>query len=195
MGYGDKPFGLREIRLVSAAGEIVHLPAAMKLGFALAVVFNELRQDDLLRAIVTVEDRIDWSLEAGGISLAAWALMTGYSVAESGTAPSRASRLRLMGNHTYPFFRIYGKSVGDNLLDDIHVKLHKCKLAEPLEGEFADGEFYVTKCAGKSVAHPLYGLADIVQNETSAAETTGYLLAESGEILQTENGLPLQVEA
>ncbi len=172
-GYGDKPFGLREIRLLNAAGTVnVKLPVAMKLSFSPSLVSGELRGDDVLQSLVSIEDAIEWSLEAGGISLEAWALMTGRAVTESGTTPNRTNTLHLAGGTIYPYFQVLGRSVGENATDDIHVKLYKCKLTEPIEGEFADGEFYVTSCSGKAVPHATLGLADIVQNETAAALPT-----------------------
>ena len=38
-----------------------------------------------------------------------------------------------------------------------------------IEGEFKDGEFWVTKCSGIAVDDGTNGLFDVVQNETSAA--------------------------
>jgi len=168
-GYGDKPFGLRGIKLVNLAGDAaVDLPAAMTLGFKPRLVSGEMRGNDIVQALVAIEDAVEWSLEAGGISLEAWALMTGRTVDESGTTPNRTNTLNIAGGTVYPYFKIYGKSVGENATDDIHVKLYKCKLTEPLDGNFSDGEFYVTSCSGLALPDGVNGVADIVQNETAA---------------------------
>lgn len=168
-GYGDKPFGLREIKLADLAGTtVLALPAATTLGFKARLVSGELRGNDVVQALVAIEDAVEWSLEAGGISLEAWALMTGRTVTESGTTPGRTSTLNIAGGTVYPYFKIYGKAVGENATDDIHVKLYKCKLTEPLDGTFTDGEFYVTSCSGLALPDGVNGVADIVQNETAA---------------------------
>jgi hypothetical protein len=67
-----------------------------------------------------------------------------------------------------PYFKIYGKSVGDNATDDIHVKLFKCKLTEGVEGEFKDGEFFMTKCSGIAIDPGAGSLYEIVQDESAS---------------------------
>lgn len=169
-GYGDKPYGLREIKLVSMAQTpvVVTLPAATKLSFKPNITSGEMRGNDQIQALVAIEDSVEWSLENGGISLEAWALITGRTVVESGSTPNRTLAMNLDGGRVYPYFKIYGKAVGENATDDIHVKLYKCKLTEPIDGEFADGEFYVTSCSGKALPTAT-GIGEIVQNETAAA--------------------------
>jgi len=69
-----------------------------------------------------------------------------------------------------PYFKIYGQSLGDGI-DDIHVKLYKCKITE-FDGEWSDGNFFVTKCKGKAVDDGTNGIWQVVQNETSATLPT-----------------------
>jgi hypothetical protein len=168
-GYGDRPWGIREIKLVSMDGtKVVTLNAAQKLSFKPNITSGEMRGNDQIVALAAVEDSAEWSLEAGGIPLEAWALMTGRTVVESGSTPNRKTALNMDGGRVYPYFKIYGKAVGETGTDDIHVKLYKCKLTEPIDGEFADGAFYVTSCSGKALPTAT-GIAEIVQNETAAA--------------------------
>lgn len=168
MGFGDKPFGLADIKLVPiGGGTAVDLPSAQRLSFTERTVNGELRGDDSLVAVVAVSDAVEFELEAGGISLEAYALMTGRTVATSGTTPNQTKTLTGEGGQHYPYFRVYGKSIGDASTDDVHVLLHKCKLTE-LSGEFADGEFFVTSCQGIAVDDGSNGIFDIVANETAA---------------------------
>ncbi len=170
MAYGDKPFGLRDVKLTNIGGTTqVDLPAGQKLGFKFRMTTGELRGDDQIMSIQSMVDAAEWSLEAGGISLEAWALLTGYTQTEAGTTPSQTNTLNITGGACMPYFKIYGKVVGDTCADDIHVLLYKCKLTEPLEGEFSDGEFMITKCAGIAIDDVTNGLVDFVQNETAAA--------------------------
>jgi len=156
--------------LANLAGDsVIALPAVTTLGFKARLVSGELRGNDIVQALVAIEDAVEWSLEAGGISLEAWALMTGRTVTETGTTPGRTNTLNIAGGTVYPYFKIYGKAVGENATDDIHVKLYKCELTEPLDGSFADGEFYVTSCSGLALSDGVNGIADIVQNETATA--------------------------
>lgn len=165
--YGDKPFGLRNVVLVSADGtQYVALPAAQTLSFGERVVSDELVGNDAVSAVVSIADAVEWELEAGGISLEAYALMTGRTATESGTTPSRANTLRGRAQAAFPYFKIYGKAISDGA-DDIHVKIPKAKVTDTIEGELANGKFWVTKCKGVAVDNGTY-LWEFVQNETAA---------------------------
>ncbi len=166
--YGDKPFGLRDIKLTNI-GETsqVDLPASQTLSFGERVVSGELTGDDALKAVVAFAEALEWSLEAGGISLEAYALMTGRTNTESGSTPNQTNTLTGSAGDVFPYFQIYGKSIGEGD-DDIHVKLFKCKLTS-IEGSFAQGEFWITSASGVSVDDGSNGIWDIVQNETATA--------------------------
>ena len=91
--------------------------------------------------MVALTDALEWELEAGGISLEAFAAMTGRTLAATGTTPAQKNTLTANAGDTYPYFKVYGKSVADTG-DDIHVLVYKAKLVDAIEGEFADGEFF-----------------------------------------------------
>ena len=91
--------------------------------------------------------------------------MTGRTITASGTTPNQKNTVLARAGDTYPWFKIYGKSVGDDD-DDIHVLIYKAKLTDGLEGEFADGEFYIQSCSGIAVDNGTK-LYEIVQNETA----------------------------
>lgn len=167
-GYGDKPFGLRDVKVTNIGGTVqVDLPYGMTLSFKERITSGELRGDDATVSIVAIADALEWELEAGGISLEAYALMTGRTATSAGVQPNRTLTLQGNAGDNYPYFKIYGKSVGDASTDDIHVKINKAKLTGALEGEFKDGEFFVTKCSGVAIDPGAGGIFDIVQNETA----------------------------
>lgn len=169
MAYGDKPFGLRDLKLTKLDGSAqVDLPNALTLSFKERITSGEMRGDDATVSVVAITDAVEWEIEAGGIDLAAYALMTGRTATTAGTTPNRTTTLVGNAGDNYPYFKIYGKSVGDNSSDDIHVKILKAKLTGPLEGEFKDTEFFMTKCSGVAVDPGAGNLFEIVQNETSS---------------------------
>lgn len=169
MAYGDKPFGLRDLKITNLAGTTqVDLPNALTLSFKERITSGEMRGDDATVSIVAITDAVEWEIEAGGIDLAAYALMTGRAATTAGTTPNRTTTLVGNAGDNYPYFKIYGKSVGDNSTDDIHVKILKAKLTGPIEGEFKDAEFFMTKCSGVAIDPGAGNLFEIVQNETSA---------------------------
>lgn len=167
-----RAFGLRDIKITNIGGTTqVDLPNAMTLTVKERVVSGELHGDDAVQAIVSFSDAVEWELEAGGISLEAYAMMTGRSVALTGTTPNQVNTLTVNAGDTYPYFKIYGKSMGDGT-DDIHVKINKAKLTAAIEGQFKDGEFYVTKCSGVAVDPGATSTLDIIQNETATTLPT-----------------------
>lgn len=172
MPYGDKPFGLTDVKLTSLDGSVqVDLPAAQMLTFKERIVAGEMRGDDILQAVVSISEAVEWELEAGGISLEAWALMTGHTQAETGTSPNQVNTYTITAGRHYPYFKIYGRMIGDDVTSDVHVKLNKCKLTSPIEGEFKDKEFWVTKAGGVAVSNGT-NVGQIVQNETGTTLPT-----------------------
>lgn len=166
---GNYPFGIRDIKLMRVSGTPtqVDLPAARQLSFNLRMVNGELRGDDALVAVASYADAVEWSLEAGGIDLDAYGMLVGSTVVSSGTTPNRTYTLSGAAGTCMPWIKIYGKAVGDDCTSDIHVKLLKAKVTN-LEGQFQDGEFYVTKCDGLAIDGGS-GIWVFVQNETAAA--------------------------
>jgi hypothetical protein len=168
MPYGDKPFGLRQIVVTTIDGATqAALPVARTLGYQERLVQNEMRGDDIVQSVVAIVDAVEFSLEAGGIGLDAWAIMTGRTVAVSGSTPNEQSTYNIAGGQCYPYFKVYGKSVGENRADDIHILLFKCKITSPIQGQFQDSEFFIMSCDGIAINDGANGIADLVQHETA----------------------------
>ncbi len=167
MAWGDRPFGLRDVKLTNAAGTVqVDLPAAQTFTFTERIRSGELSGDDVTLAVVSFPDAVEWALEAGGLSLEAYALMTGRTATVAGTTPNQTDTLSGTVPGAFPYFKVYGKVVGDGI-DDIHCKLPKCKVTSGLSGSFGDGEFFTTQVSGIGIADS--GAAyTFVQNETAA---------------------------
>lgn len=162
-----RPFGLRDIKLLPLpSGTAVDLPNAMTLTFKEVLTSGELRGDDVTQAVVAITDKVVWELEAGAISLEAWAVLTGRTIALTGTTPNQVNTYVIAEGKVYPYFKLYGKSVGDGT-DDVHVLIQKAKCTGSIEGEFKDGEFWITKCSGIAITNGTK-IADVVQNETAA---------------------------
>lgn len=172
-GYGDKPFGIRDIKITNMAGTTqVDLPNAQTLTFSERLTQGELRGDDATVSVVAFTDAVEWELEAGGISLEAYALMTGRVVTTTGTTPNRTTALAGNAGDNFPYFKVYGKSQGDSATDDIHVKLNKCKLTAAPSGDFKDGEFFMLKTGGIAIDPGAGNIFDIIQNETATTLPT-----------------------
>lgn len=164
-GVDNKPFGLKQIKLVNAADTVaIDLPAALELEFEETVVSGEFFGNDELQGLVTQPLGIKGKFKAGGIPLNAYALMTGHTYAVTGSTPNEVATLE-GDSTTFPYFKVYGKSLGDEG-DDVHVKLLKVKLTGSPKGSFKRGEFFMLEAEfqGVKVAGKAY---DMIANETA----------------------------
>ena len=168
MAFGDRPFGLRDVKVTNIGGTTqADLPAAQQMTFKPRFISGELRGDDALKSVVAFVEAYEFDLAAGGIDLAALAIITGETVTLAGVTPNQTKTVKVSAGDSMPYFKIYGKSLGENVTDDIHVKLFKCKITA-MEGVFQDAQFYITSCSGIAVDDDTNGIVEIVQNETAA---------------------------
>lgn len=165
------PYGLRDVKVTpinsdGSLGASVDLPVAQTLSFSEAEEFEELRGDDRLVAVHGQGPTIEWDLEAGGISLDAWKVLTGGTVTDTGVTPTQIKEFTKKTNQSRPYFRIEGQSIND-VDGDTHVVIYKAKVTENLEGEFADGTFFITSCSGQGLGDADEKLYTITWNETT----------------------------
>jgi hypothetical protein len=151
--------GLREVRLALGA-TVVALDAAQKLSLSERATSGQLSGNDHTVGVATVSRALDWELEAGGIPLAAWSLMTGRWAEIEGDAPTRTMEMPATAKQDFPYFRVYGKAISDSdrLL---YVKLFRVKLRQAPQGLFGEGRFWTTECGGVAIAaegDPVYEL-------------------------------------
>lgn len=169
------PYGLREVYVfpmdaAETLGTGVKLNAAQTFSFSEGEEFQELRGDDQVVAIHGRGPLIDWDLEAGGISLEAWQVITGGTVTDAGVTPTQTKEFVKKTTDARPYFKVIGRSVND-VDGDTVVEVMKCKVTDQLEGEWADGEFFVTSCSGQGIGNASDDLYKITWNETAAAIT------------------------
>jgi hypothetical protein len=123
-----KPYGLSDIKLTSIDGVTqVDLPAATKLTFKERVKSAEGVGDDMLSVVVSVREGVEWELEATGLPLEALAIMYGTTTTTTGSTPDQVKTLENHGAVRLPYFKIYGKSLGEGD-DDVHCIIYKAKL-------------------------------------------------------------------
>jgi len=182
------PYGLRDVKItpINADGSLgtpVDLPAAQTLSFSEAEEYQELRGDDRLVAVHGQGPTVEWELEAGGISLEAWQAMSGGDLSEIGSTPTQVKSLTKKVTHARPYFRIEGQAIND-VYGDTHVVIYKAKVTENIEGEFADGEFFITSCSGQGIGDANEDLYTFTWNETQEAISAGQneiqLIASNG---------------
>lgn len=174
------PYGLRDIKLQAytdadgttlgiTATDIVDLPNAQTLSFSETEDFTELRGDD--RTVTTHGQGpiVEFEFESGGLPLTALPIMVGGETDEIGTTPNVRTKFSKKGSHARPWFRIFGRVISDSG-GDVHAVIYRCKVSDTFEGEFADGEFFVTDGSGQGL--PMLdeaedNLYDFIHNETA----------------------------
>lgn len=174
------PYGLRDVKLTpyttAAATALdvtsIDFPNARRLSFSEAEEFEELRGDD---KVVTTRGRgasVDWDLEGGGFSFEAVRAMYGGTITETGTTPAQSKSFKKNVNDSRPFFQAEGQSISDSG-GDLHGVLFRCRATGNLEGEMADGQFWLTGASGVALPSLITGSVDdlyeFVQNEEAVA--------------------------
>lgn len=172
------PYGVRDLKLTrytDGAGTVldtvsVDLPNMQTLSFSQSEEFQELRGDDRQIATRGKGAIVEWELEAGGISLPAWEIMSGGTTIESGIAPNRVWTQRKRSTTQAPYFRVEGRAISDSG-GDVHAVIYRCRVTDSLEGDFGDGEYFVTHTSGQGMPLMLDDdedvLYDMIINETS----------------------------
>jgi hypothetical protein len=164
-----KPYGLSDIKLTSIDGITqVDLPAATKLTFKERIKSAEGVGDDKLSTVVAVREGIEWELEATGLPLEALAVIYGTSTSTTGVTPDQVKVLENHGAVRLPYFKIYGKSLGEGD-DDIHCIIYKAKVTEGLDAPMEYGNLQMTKIKGIGIDDDTNGIYDWVQNESATA--------------------------
>ena len=171
--YGERPFGLRELRIVNGATNVA-LPVAMTMQVTERVITGELSGDDRLQSVVSFPNAAELNLEAGGISLGAYAALTGRTATETGTTPNQEKTLAVTSDDRYPYVEIYGRSLGEEETDDIWIHIFKAKVTEAPSGTFGLNQFYQTGLKLLAVADASNSnlIFEILQHETAEALPT-----------------------
>ena len=170
------PYGIRQIMLtpyLDAQGTILAtisypLPVAMTMAFSETEQFDELRGDDVLVAVHGRGPQVDWSLEAGGLPIKAWSIISGAMIIEEGVTPNRRVRVRKSADDQRPYFRTDGRAISDSG-GSVNSRIYRCKANGRLQADHKGGAFQTTAIDG--VGLPLLGdagrwLYELIQNET-----------------------------
>lgn len=176
------PYGIRDIKLTAytdaaattLAGTSTDLPYARTLSWTESEDFEELRGDDTIITVKGKGAEVEWELEAGGISFDALKVMDGGTVATTGTTPAQKLTYQKKTTDAKPFFKIEGQVISDSG-GDVHLVMDRCRVTGDFEGEFTDGEFFLTALSGtalgSAISTRLGIIYEFIQNETAVAIT------------------------
>jgi hypothetical protein len=167
------PYGLRDVKITpiddaGTEGDPVDLPNSQTFSFEEDEDFTDLRGDDRTVATRGQGASVAWELEAGGISLTAYAAMNGGTITTSGTTPATVNTYTKLATDSKPRFKVEGQAISESG-GDFHIVLPNCKATDGIQGELGDGAFWVTQASGTAIADPVSNkIYDFVQNETAA---------------------------
>jgi len=162
------PFGLRDIKVkpysnatLTTLATGIDLPYARTFSFAETEDFEELRGDDKLIAVRGMGAGVDWELEAGGLSFTAMAAMYGGTVTETGTTPAIKRSWLKKTTDARPYFQVEGQAISDSG-GDVHCIIDRCRATDDMEGELADGSFWLSGASGRALPSLQTARADVV---------------------------------
>lgn len=183
LGYA-LPYGLRDVQLVqyptlaadTFGSVLTDLPVARTFSFNDTEDYEELRGDDKLYTSHGQGSSVEWELEAGGISFAAYAVVAGGVVISTGITPNQINRFRKKSLDQRPFFTALGRAINDNG-GDFQAVVYRCRATGNIEGELGDGQFFIPSVSGTGFPCLVSGLVnateindtvyDFVQRETA----------------------------
>ena len=166
------PFGLRELRVIVTTTNKALTPS-QTLSAKEVVTAEQLEGDDSIVAEHAFPTNVEWEIEAGGIPIAAYALMTGRTISSAGATPTRTNTLTMASGDQYPYFTLLGRSVADDG-GDVWVYLYKCKITDPIDGKFEQGKFFTSGIKGIAVADSSNSnkVMEVIQHEQATALPT-----------------------
>lgn len=147
------PYGLRDVKVglldpvTFLPTVLVDLPNSQTFNFTDSEEFEELRGDDKVVAKRGKGAIVEWELESGGISLEAYVIMAGGAIAITGVSPNTQKTYRKYVNDSRPDFWVEGQAMSESG-GDFHAVVPRCKADDSLEGELADGTFWVSSASG-----------------------------------------------
>lgn len=176
------PYGLRDVKLVGFTTPAatayntptVDLPYARTFSFSETEDFEDLRGDDVVVTTRGSGPGVDWELEGGAVSLEAVQVMYGGTITSTGTTPAQKKVLSKKQTDSRPYFKAEGQVISDSG-GDLHAVVYKCRATGDLDGEFGDGEYFLTGASGRGIGSTVVAdvdkVWDFVQNETAVANT------------------------
>lgn len=171
-----KPYGLHRLWItpyVDSDGSILgdtsyRMPIARKFAFTENEETDSLDGDD--KASVAEEGKgssVDGSLEAGGLDLMTFSIITGGQLIESGVEPNVKRKVRKRGSDRRGYFRVEGQSLSGS--SDSITRVFRCKANGKIQADMAYGTFVVPSIDIKGTPLPFDDadyLWEIEYNET-----------------------------
>lgn len=188
LGYAI-PYGLRDVQLIqyptlaadTFGSVLTDLPIARTFSFNDTEEYEDLRGDDKLYTSHGQGATVEWEIESGGISFAAYAVLAGGVVISTGITPNQINRFRKKSLDQRPFFVAIGRAINDNG-GDFQSVVWRCRATGNIEGELGDGQFFIPSVSGTGFSCLVSGLVNATEINDSVydfvqRETAGTIVA------------------
>lgn len=174
MAFGDKPFGLKQLKVARLKADgtyetAVLLPEGRKLVMAAKTVTSKLPGYlGATAAVATVVQDAEVTIDGGTVPRDFLAAVLGLTVATSGTTPSQEKGLDLEVRKALPYFGVIGVAIDDDG-GDTHFGLPKVKLTELPEwtAQNEDNLFVMSSMKGLAIADDAGKLIYLLSHETA----------------------------
>lgn len=176
MAFGDKPFGLKELKVAplnadGTYGTAVALPEGRKLVMAAKTVTSKLPGYlGATAAVATVVQDVEVTIDGGTVPKEFLAAVLGLSVTTGGVTPNQTKALDLEVKKPLPYFGVIGVAVDDDG-GDTHFGLPKVKLTELPEwtAQNEDNLFVMSSMKGLAIADEAGKAIYLLSHETAEA--------------------------
>lgn len=146
-----KPYGLHRVWITPytdtdgtiLSGTSYRLPIARTLAFTESEDFDTLDGDD--KSAVAIQGKgatVSGSLEAGGLDMMTFSIITGGQLIESGVEPNVKRVLRKKGSDQRPYFRAEGQVLSNGGGDNV-ARIFRCKANGKIQADMKYGTFMV----------------------------------------------------
>ena len=163
------PYGISEVMVVSECGKYKAMICPEELTFEPVYNENEKKCGGKVVANSTCLEKMNFTLTGGGISLEAYAIMTGNATKVFEMADRSQARSILGSARCLPYVCLIGKSLGSSGFDDVWIKLPRVKLTGGPSGSFTQDEFFSSSYNGTAIADQYGNIFEITHHEKEQA--------------------------
>lgn len=174
-----KPYGLHRLWITpytdsdgSVLGDTSYrMPIARKFAFSETADSDTLDGDD--KAAVGEEEKgasVDGTLEAGGLDMMTFSIITGGQLIEFGAEPNVKRVVRKKGSDRRGYFRVEGQSLSGS--SDNITRVFRCKASGKIQADMAYGTFVIPSIDIKGTPLPFDDADFLWEIEYNEAKTT-----------------------
>lgn len=174
-GIGGPQYNLEDAKVATnnlngTFGAAVDVPSVQLVGVKYNTSTAQLEGDAGITSVVAKAISATMTVRFGSINLQTLAIITGETLSQSGSTPTRVHRMKFTGDN-FPWFAICGKtSAAENTSADTHVFVPKMKCTEGFEVRMEYNAFSIPEIPAMAIKDPDYlAIFEVIEHETAEA--------------------------